>query len=80
MSISGSNKSGRFKELIKHVAQQAGQPAAILIDEYDKPILDAINQPHIATENRDFLRGFYGTIKVYQSLNNSVLKQLVYDA
>ena len=60
MSISGSNKSGRFKELIKHVAQQAGQPAVILIDEYDKPILDAI--------------------KVYQSLNNSVLKQLVYDA
>ena len=59
--------SGRFKELIKHVTQQTGQPAVILIDEYDKPILDAINEPDIAKENRDFLRGFYGTIKDYDA-------------
>ena len=59
--------SGRFKELIKHVVQQAGHPVVILIDEYDKPILDAINQPDIARENRDFLRGFYSTIKDYDA-------------
>ncbi|PID46641.1 MAG: hypothetical protein CSB47_03110 [Proteobacteria bacterium] len=59
--------AGRFKELIKHLKQQTGQQVVILIDEYDKPILDAINQPDIARANRDFLRGFYGTIKDYDA-------------
>ncbi len=35
----------------------------MLVDEYDKPILDVIDQPEMATENRDYLRGFYGIIK-----------------
>lgn len=59
--------SGRLKELIKHVEQQAGQSVVILIDEYDKPILDAITRPDVARENRDFLRGFYSTIKDYDA-------------
>ena len=44
-----------------------GQPVAILIDEYDKPILDALEYPDVAKANRDFLRGFYGTIKDYDA-------------
>lgn len=59
--------SGRLKELIKHLAQQAGQPVVVLIDEYDKPMLDALEQPEIAKANRDFLRGFYATIKDYDA-------------
>ena len=55
--------SGRFRELISHLAQQAGQRVVVLIDEYDKPILDALRAPDVAQTNRDFLRGFYGTIK-----------------
>ena len=42
---------------------QAGQPVAVLIDEYDKPILDALEVPEIARANRDFLRGLYAVIK-----------------
>ena len=59
--------AGRFKELIKHARQQANQTVIILVDEYDKPILDAIDYPDIARENRDFLRGFYATIKDYDA-------------
>ena len=33
------------------------------MDEYDKPILDALSKPEVARANRDFLRGLYGTIK-----------------
>jgi len=36
---------------------------AVLVDEYDKPILDGIERPELATANRDCLRGFYGIIK-----------------
>jgi len=53
----------RFQYLIRHLHQQTGLPVVILIDEYDKPILDTLQDPELARKNRDFLRGFYGTIK-----------------
>ncbi|MBK8454190.1 MAG: ATP-binding protein [Thiofilum sp.] len=59
--------SGRFAELILHVHKKIGLPVVILVDEYDKPILDALDQPELAKNNRDFLRGFYGTIKDYDA-------------
>ncbi len=35
----------------------------ILVDEYDKPILDTLHDPDRARANRDYLRGFYGIVK-----------------
>ena len=35
----------------------------VLIDEYDKPILDALDTPPIARANRDYLRGLYAVVK-----------------
>ena len=53
----------RFAHLLEALHDQAGQPVAVLIDEYDKPILDALELPDIARANRDFLRGLYAVIK-----------------
>ena len=53
----------RFAHLLEALHEQAGQPVAVLIDEYDKPILDALEVPEIARANRDFLRGLYAVIK-----------------
>ena len=58
---------GRFKNLIKQAEQKMQQPVVILIDEYDKPILDALDYHEVARVNRDFLRGFYATIKDYDA-------------
>ncbi|SKA70577.1 Predicted AAA-ATPase, partial [Thiothrix eikelboomii] len=58
---------GRFADLILQLQQQTQQPVVILIDEYDKPILDALDYPEVAKANRDFLRGFYSTIKDYDA-------------
>ncbi len=58
---------GRFADLIEKVSKQTGVPVVVLIDEYDKPILDALSQPDLARKNRDFLRGFYATIKDYDA-------------
>ena len=52
-----------FSDLIRVLHRQVGQRVAVLIDEYDKPILDALEVPEIARANRDFLRGLYATIK-----------------
>ena len=54
---------GRLGHLIKSLHQRTGQRVAVLIDEYDKPILDALDSPDIARANRDYLRGLYAVIK-----------------
>ncbi len=52
-----------FRHLLRTLHQRTGQPVAVLIDEYDKPILDALEVPEVARANRDYLRGLYATIK-----------------
>ena len=53
----------RFGYLIRSLHERSGQRVAVLVDEYDKPILDALETPEIARANRDYLRGLYGVIK-----------------
>ena len=53
----------RFADMIEALQEQTRQPVAVLVDEYDKPILDALEVPEVARANRDFLRGLYATIK-----------------
>ncbi len=52
-----------FAELIKSACRTYGQKTVILIDEYDKPILDHITDKEIARANRDKLKGFYSIMK-----------------
>ncbi len=53
----------RLRDLLDRLHQTTGRQAVVLVDEYDKPILDVIDRPEMATANRDYLRGFYGIIK-----------------
>ena len=53
----------RFGHLVRISSARAGQRAIILVDEYDKPILDALDAPEVARANRDFLRGLYAVVK-----------------
>ena len=55
--------SGRFASLLEALHDEAGQRVVVLIDEYDKPILDALDTPQIARANRDYLRGLYAVVK-----------------
>ncbi|RUM58116.1 MAG: hypothetical protein DSY40_00070, partial [Nautilia sp.] len=48
-----------FRELIQKVAKKYQKKVVVLIDEYDKPILDNLDNKNRAIENRDFLRGLY---------------------
>lgn len=52
-----------FAELIRQAHAQTGQRVVVLVDEYDKPMLDNLQQPEIARELRDGLRDFYSVIK-----------------
>ncbi|MYH30008.1 MAG: ATP-binding protein [Acidobacteria bacterium] len=53
----------RFARLLAALHGRAGRRAVVLVDEYDKPILDALDEPDVARANRDDLRGLYGAIK-----------------
>ena len=59
----GATPTGRFSRLLAALHRTAGERVVVLVDEYDKPILDALEDRELATTNRDDLRGLYGTIK-----------------
>ena len=53
----------RLRDLLDRLHQKTGRQVVVLVDEYDKPILDVLGDPERAGANRDQLRGFYGAIK-----------------
>jgi hypothetical protein len=55
--------AGCFSDLITGAYEKYKQPVVILIDEYDKPILDNIDNIEVASSIRDGLKDFYSVIK-----------------
>ena len=55
--------AGNFSDLIAQAHQKAGQRAVVLIDEYDKPILDNISDSPAALEMREGLKNLYSVLK-----------------
>lgn len=55
--------SGRLSDLIRQAHQKYGKRAVVLIDEYDKPILDNISNSEIATHMREGLKNLYSVLK-----------------
>lgn len=53
----------KFYELIKKLYENYNEKVVILVDEYDKPILDAIENIEYAKENREILKDFYSVLK-----------------
>ena len=54
---------GRFTELIEEIYNRTSKKLVILVDEYDKPIIDNIGELKIADGNRKVLSNFYGVLK-----------------
>jgi len=53
----------RFVTLIRLAKEKTGRPVVILVDEYDKPLLQAIGNETLQTEYRNTLKAFYGVLK-----------------
>ena len=53
----------RFKGIVQRACEQSGQRVVILIDEYDKPMLQAIGNEELGEKYRDTLKGFYSVLK-----------------
>ena len=59
----GASPGDLFKRLIRDLNKKHGERVVVLIDEYDKPILDHINNLEQAEANRQALRELYGILK-----------------
>ena len=53
----------RFEGNIRRVAEKTGNQVVILVDEYDKPMLQAIGNDELQTTYRNMLKAFYGALK-----------------
>ena len=52
-----------LRRLVRALHARKGRRVAVLVDEYDKPIVDNLESPEVARSNRDFLSGLYGVFK-----------------
>ena len=60
---SETTPSLRFQGIIQRAAEKCGKSVVVLIDEYDKPMLQAIGNEDLQTEYRNTLKAFYGVLK-----------------
>ena len=63
VELKEKNISDRFDDLVRKIFKKQNRQVVILIDEYDKPILDNIDKPDLAIEIREELKNFYSVIK-----------------
>ncbi|MFH0925893.1 MAG: AAA family ATPase [bacterium] len=59
--LEGSNYKDLFSDLIYKLARE--KRVVVLIDEYDKPIIDHLKNKETAVENREVLKNFYSVLK-----------------
>ncbi len=62
-SSSSGDGDERLQEVISNLYEATGEQVVVLVDEYDKPILDLLENPQQAENNRKCLHGLYGIIK-----------------
>lgn len=53
----------RFVDLLHAAHEQTGQRCVVLVDEYDKPLLDLIDHPEQREHNKAVFRGFFSNLK-----------------
>ena len=53
----------RFAGIIQRACEKTGQRVVILVDEYDKPMLQAIGNEELQKQFRNTLKPFYGALK-----------------
>lgn len=57
------SESDRFYSAIKRAHEKTGKGVVILVDEYDKPLLDTMDNPSLQAKNRNIFKGFWGVLK-----------------
>lgn len=57
--------SERFQNLLITAKEKTGLRSVILVDEYDKPLLDVIENKELQQHNKEVFKGFFSTLKSF---------------
>ena len=57
--------SERFRSIIRRAVDKTGRRVVILVDEYDKPLLEVMKDPELEEHNKAVFKGFFSTLKSY---------------
>ena len=57
--------SARFQNLLVKANEITGKQAVVLVDEYDKPLLETMTEKSLEEHNRAVFKGFFSTLKSY---------------
>ena len=63
MEVLSDSYSLRFANVIRTAYQKTGKGVAVLVDEYDKPLLQSIGNKELQTQLRNVMKPFYGVLK-----------------
>ena len=63
VDLDGGDCGSQFASLIEQSCDKYGERTVVIIDEYDKPLLETMDQPEIHDQIRKELKGFYGVLK-----------------
>ena len=55
----------RFRNLMLTAYEKSGLRCVVLVDEYDKPLLDTMDKPELQEHNKYVLKGFFSTLKSF---------------
>ena len=55
----------RFRDLMIAAVNQKGFRCVVLVDEYDKPLLDVMDHPELQEHNKEVFKGFFSTLKSF---------------
>jgi small nuclear ribonucleoprotein (snRNP)-like protein len=65
IELESADVISQFKYIIRNAYKKTGEKVAVIIDEYDKPLLNTMDDSQIHVKMRDELKGFYGVLKSY---------------
>lgn len=63
VEIEDETPSGLLENIIKKAAKTSGRGVVILVDEYEKPILDNLSYPEVKEKNKQILSGLFSVLK-----------------
>lgn len=67
LTLSGESPSDYLSDLIKQLVAATGEQVVVLVDEYDRALIDNLDDLRIAKENRETLRRFYTILKAHDA-------------
>ena len=65
LEAGGHSLAARFQHLLESSYEQTQKRAVVLVDEYDKPLLEVMDDDSLEENNKAVFKGFFSTLKSY---------------